>query len=270
MVVSRTALDSPVNCPSGRRSIPLRSIPIPHACPPQVRLRALSRSPWFGLLDDRQICALDANASRHRWAAGEHLFRDGEGADALFVIVEGRVKLFQRRIDGTERTTDILGPGMHLGAIGNGRRPVQRVTAEALVDTCTLRIEQAVFRRVLLEHPRVALQVVDDVTDRLARIQDEASGWMARPVAARLAAVLLRLATRLGRDRGHRGILLDVPLSRADLAGLAGSTPESVSRVLSRWKDEHVVDSGRRWVALLDIERLRRTVAEGWGESAAG
>ena len=63
-------------------------------------------------------------------------------------------------------------------------------------------------------------------------------------------------AEKVGKDRGREGIMLEVPLSRADLAGLARSTPESVSRVMSRWKREGLVDSGRRWTALLDVRRL--------------
>ncbi|HWV26144.1 MAG TPA: helix-turn-helix domain-containing protein, partial [Aeromicrobium sp.] len=73
----------------------------------------------------------------------------------------------------------------------------------------------------------------------------------------RVATALLRLADKLGKDRGAEGIVLEVPLSRADLAGLARSTPESVSRVMSRWKKEGIIDSGRRWTALLDVERLQ-------------
>lgn len=259
----------PVRSPGRRRTIPLRVLPIPHECPLPVRLRALSRSRWFHSLDERQLRALDERMTRCSWGAGETFFRAGEGADALYIIAEGRVRLSQRAADGTERATDILGPSMPLGAVGVGRRTVQRETAEALVDTCALRIEQAVFHQILLEHPTVAVRVVEAVTDRLSQLQNETGGWMTRPVAARLAAVLLRLSVRLGRDRGHRGILLDVPLCRADLAGLTGSTPESVSRVLSRWKEEAIIDSGRRWVALLDVEHLRRTAAEGWDGAVA-
>jgi CRP-like cAMP-binding protein len=102
--------------------------------------------------------------------------------------------------------------------------------------------------------------MVDDVTARLSRMEDDLGAQRNQTVAARLAVVLLRLADKVGRDRGRQGILLEVPLSRADLSGLARSTPESVSRVMSRWKQEGVVDSGRRWVALLDRDRLEQTV----------
>lgn len=263
MTTSQTAAAEAAHSPGSRRTIPVSSVRIPHVCSPSMRLSALSRSPWLRSLDDSQLRALDATMTRRCWAAGEQLFRTGEDADALFVVAEGRVKLSQLRSDGSEAVTDIVGPGVLLGVIRTEGHRIQRETAEALVDTCTLRVPQAVFRRVLLENPSVAVQVIEEVTDRLARAQDETGGRMSRPVAVRLAAVLLRLSATLSRDRGAGGILLEVPLSRADIAGLTGSTPESVSRVLSRWKDEAVVDSGRRWVALLDVERLQRIALEG-------
>ena len=77
-----------------------------------------------------------------------------------------------------------------------------------------------------------------------------------------MARVLLRLADKLGEDRGSEGIMLEVPLSRADLAGLARSTPESVSRVMSRWKKAGIIDSGRRWTAVLDRPRLEQLADE--------
>ncbi len=57
------------------------------------------------------------------------------------------------------------------------------------------------------------------------------------------------------------GVLLEVPLSCADLAGLAGSTAESVSRVMSRWKKQGLSDSGRRWTAMRDRTQLEQIAA---------
>lgn len=124
-----------------------------------------------------------------------------------------------------------------------------------------LRIGQDDFRQVLIEHPRVGLRVLDDVSARLARTQSDIGGQATRTVPQRVATALLRLADKLGEDRGPQGIMLEVPLSRADLAGLARSTPESVSRIMSRWKRDGLIDSGRRWTALLDRERLEHEAA---------
>jgi CRP-like cAMP-binding protein len=225
-----------------------------------VRLAGLARAPYFHELDEHQLERIDSLMTRRRRVAGEILFRAGDAADELFLVAEGRVKLHHLRPDGSDVVSGILAPGDVFGALGTSGGPVHHQTAEALVDTCVLCIRLSVFRRVLCELPPVALQMVDDVTARLSRMEDDLGAQRNQTVAARLAVVLLRLADKVGRDRGRQGILLEVPLSRADLSGLARSTPESVSRVMSRWKQEGVVDSGRRWVALLDRDRLEQTV----------
>ncbi|WP_141321805.1 Crp/Fnr family transcriptional regulator, partial [Cellulomonas uda] len=93
---------------------------------------------------------------------------------------------------------------------------------------------------------------------RLARAHDDIGGQSTDTVPQRVATALLRLADKVGRDRPGEGLLLEVPLSRADLAALARTTPESVSRVMSGWKQQGVVASGRRWTAILDRDRLEQ------------
>lgn len=245
-----------------QHTTPLRKVRIPHTCARSVRLSALSRVPYFRGLDEQELDQVDARMTRHRWAAGESLFREGDAADALFVVAQGRVKLSQVRADGITTVLDILTPGEAPGAMGVLGEPTHRQTATALVDTCSLRIGQLDFRELLVQHPHVALHVLDDVSDRLARVQSDIGGQVTQTVPARVATALLRLADKIGNERPNGVTLLEVPLSRADLGGLARSTPESVSRVMSRWKRGGLIASGRRWVALRDRDRLQR-IADG-------
>ena len=115
---------------------------------------------------------------------------------------------------------------------------------------------------MLTEHPTVALRVLDDVAARLALARSDLGRHSTDTVAQRVAATLLRLADKLGQERADDGgTLLQIPLSRADLAGMTGSTPESVSRVMSQLRKNQVIDSGRRWTAVLDRDRLTDVAA---------
>lgn len=238
-----------------RRTIPLHEVTLPHECPRPVRLSVLSRAPYFVGLDESELDRIDALMRTSTVAGGDAVYRAGDPANALYVVAEGRVKVSQTSAEGTETVTDILVPGELFGAMGVLGEPEHLQSAEALVNSCLLRIGPSDFRDVLAGDARIGLRVLDDVAARLARAQADV-GETTGSVAQRVAGVLLRLADKLGKDHGADGILLDVPLSRADLAGLARSTPESVSRVMSRWKREGVVDSGRRWTAVLDRSRL--------------
>ncbi|MGO1285240.1 MAG: Crp/Fnr family transcriptional regulator [Brachybacterium sp.] len=244
-----------------RRTIPLQEITLPHQCPRPVRMYVLARAPYFLGLAEAELGRIDDRMQARTYAPDAPIYRAGDRAEALYVVAEGRVKLSQVTAGGTETVADILVPGELFGAMSSLGEPDHLHSASALVGSCVLRIEQADFRQVLAEQPRIALRVLDDVAARLARAQSDMSGQSTEAVPQRVATALLRLAGKLGQDRGRDGIMLEVPLSRADLAGLARSTPESVSRVMSRWKQEGLIDSGRRWTALLDRARLENEAA---------
>lgn len=245
----------PVPPPAGRRTIPLTEITLPHECPRPVRMYVLSRAPYFEGLGEEALDEIDARMRARTFAPSQPIYHAGDPADSLYVVAEGRVKISQTTAEGTETVTDILVPGELFGAMSALGEPYHLQSASALVGTCALRINQRDFRQVLAEQPGVALRVLDDVTARLSRAQSDI-GQSADSVPQRVARALLRLGEKLGEDRGPEGLMLEVPLSRADLAGLARSTPESVSRVMSKWKKEGVIDSGRRWTAILDPQRL--------------
>lgn len=248
--------------PAGtRRMIPLEEITLPHECPRPVRHYVLARAPYFRGLTTPELDRIDRRMRTMSFPADAPIYHVGDGANALYVVAEGRVKLSQVTEDGAETVTDILVPGEMFGAMGALGEPFHHHSASALVGTCVLRIGQEDFRAVLAADTRISLRVLDDVAARLAQAQRDISGQSTDTVRQRVARALLRLANKLGKDRGSTGLVLEVPLSRADLAGLARSTPESVSRVMSLWRKEGVIDSGRRWTALRDLERLRAEAA---------
>lgn len=244
-----------------RRRIPLRDVTLPHVCPWPIRQRALSRSPYFAGLDEQVLESIDERMQATSWAEGESLFHAGDPAQALFIVAEGRIKLSAVTVNGTESITDVLVPGELFGAMSTIGSPVHQHTATAMVGSCALRIDQGAFREVLSEHPGIALRVLDDVATRLARAHADVGGQVDHTVAQRVATALLRLAAKAGTMQRDGSVLIEIPLSRADVAGLARSTPESVSRVMSAWRAQGIIDSGRRWTALRDRAALEQIAA---------
>jgi CRP-like cAMP-binding protein len=78
----------------------------------------------------------------------------------------------------------------------------------------------------------------------------------------RIAAALLRLAGKLGEVRGEN-VLIQLPFSRQDLAAMSGVTTETVSRVMSVFAQDRLINSGRKWVTISDAKRLKQLVEMG-------
>lgn len=228
---------------------------MPHTCPRPLRLDVLAHAPYFKSLDPEAIAAIDARMQVKGYAEREVVYRTRTPSAHLFILATGRVKVLRPSLGGNDVLVDIITPGGMFGSVAALGDSTYPDTAEALTVSCALRISAADFKNVLAEHPVVALAVLDDVADRLERAHEAVRTLSGGTVEQRVAATLLTLADKLGEQRVE-GLLLQLPLSRADLAAMTGTTTESVSRTLSRLRKQGVIETGRRWTAVRDREAL--------------
>lgn len=260
-------MSSPLPTPaprSGRRQTPLRpTCATPHHCPAPVRMRVLQQVPLFAGLSDVELAGIDARMVSLAWSTGDTLYRAGDRAEHLFVLAAGRAKAWRGTPDGHEIVVDLLAPGDLFGGLQILGHLQHTETVQALATTCALRIGTEQFRELLTDYPQVALRVLDDTAALLAQARSDVARVSTATVAQRVAARLVTLAEKFGQDCGDgRGTLIQLPLTRRDLAGMTGSTPESVSRVMSSLRKDGVIDSGRGWTAVVDRDRLRALAAD--------
>jgi len=183
--------------------------------------------------------------TRVRRVRGQSFFRQGAVAHNFHVLLEGRVKLTQLTPEGQMVLLRLVVAGDAFGgvaALGNRTYPVSAVAAE----NCeALAWGGRTVDRLLRRHPQFAINLIEFLADRLHDMQARYEELATEQVEQRLARVLLRLVGRTGR-RVESGVLVDVRLSRQDLAEMTGTTLFTVSRILSRWQDAGVIQSKRQ------------------------
>lgn len=239
-----------------RRTTPLaHGCEAPHSCPRPLRLDVLAHAPYFASLSREEIAGIDQRMHVRGYVAGELIYRSGEPATHLFILATGRVKVLRPSLQGGDVLVDVITPGALFGSVAALGDSIYPDTAEALTVGCALRISASDFRQVLRQHASVALAVLDDVAARLEDAHRSVRRLSGGTVEQRVAATLLTLASKLGEPRGDT-VLIQLPLSRADLAAMTGTTTESVSRTLSDLRRRGVIDTGRRWTAITDRAAL--------------
>lgn len=249
--------------PSGRRHVPLRPMcAAPHSCSPAVRMKVLQQVPLLRGLSNAELTRVDARMTSLAWSEAQDVYRAGESAEHLYVLASGRAKAVHLSAAGDEHVVDLLAPGDLFGGLALLGTLEHHETVRAMTTMCALRVDTAAFRQILLEHPEVAVRALEMTAGRLEQARRDLTSRSLAPVPQRVAAVLLRLARKFGQRQEDGAVLIQVPLSRADIASIAGSTPESVSRAMSRWRTEGLIDSGRRWTEIRQPARLAQ-IAEG-------
>ncbi len=240
-----------------RRSTPLETEQIePQMCSISRRLQILSRVPFFAHLSASEIGAVNQLFHEHGYAAGEAIYHAGDKAARLYVVASGKVKVTRPTLAGQSVLLEIHAPGEFFGSLSELGDAEYTDTAQAQTPCCILGIGARDFQSILQQYPVVALEVLRIVAERLQDAQETIRQLSANSVESRVAATLVKLAEKLGTET-KAGTLIQTPLSRQDLAEMTGTTTETVSRVLSHFRAEGLISSGRRWIALTDRSRLK-------------
>lgn len=212
---------------------------------PAATADLLSRVSLFASLDAEALAQV-ARASRTRSeAAGTAFFREGDDASSFFVIHAGTVKLTQVTPEGHQVVMRLIHAGDAFGGIavfGGGTYPV---TAEAVTDVIVYEWSGPVMVALMEKHPRLAINAGRFIAGRLHELQVQYRQLATEKVERRVARALVRLVQQAG-TRVEAGVLIDLPLSREDIAQMTGTTLFTVSRIVSRWESEGLLEAGRQ------------------------
>jgi CRP-like cAMP-binding protein len=247
---------------SERRKSPVDAESItPQMCSTDVRLEVLSRVPFFAGLADEDLRRINRLFREQGFASGEAIYFAGDPAARLYVVAEGKVKLMRHTWAGKDVMLDMLALGEFFGSLSTLGHDQYPDTAQSQTAACVLSIESEEFRDILKDYPQVALKVLDITSERLKSAHETIRQLSVFSVERRIAHTLLKLGEKLGQQ-DKVGLLIQVPLSRDDLAEMTGTTTESASRVMSQFQKDGLIESGRQWVAITDLEGLESIAQE--------
>lgn len=186
-----------------------------------------------------------AGACRQKsYGRQETIFLEGAPADAFYIIKSGLVKIYRLTQDGREKILGVFGEGDFFGEMGLLDDSPRSAGAVSLRRAELLVMDKPDFRRLLDKYPQVALNLSRVLSERLRRANEQIQDLAFRDTRARIIRTLVTIAAERsllepGRDR------IVLPLSHQELAGLAGTSRETVTRVVAELEKRGVVQSRR-------------------------
>ncbi len=202
-----------------------------------------------------------AQAARTRAVShSEFYFHQGEPATTLYVLLTGRARLLQISAEGNEVLLGFVMPGEMFGGVSFLGQADYPLSAQAVEDCLAACWEGAIMSRLMERFPRLALNAMRHMSARMQEMQNRVRELSTERVERRIANTLLRLANQTG-VKSPAGVLINVALTRQDIAEMTGTTLYTVSRTLSRWEQEGIVESGRERV-LIRAPHALVTIAE--------
>ena len=213
------------------------------------RTAFLTQAPLFGRLSQAALEQIAACFRIKRVSRGGFVFLEGAPATNLNVLAEGRVKVVRETDEGQEVILRLIQPGEIFGGAGGWGESTYPASARAQDNVVVLQLGADEFSRLIAEQPAFAQAVIHELGQRLRVAETRIRELQTERVERRLARALLRLANKTGMKTSV-GIELGSPVSRQDLAELAGTTLSTASRTLSAWDQQGIVSSGRERITI--------------------
>jgi CRP/FNR family transcriptional regulator, cyclic AMP receptor protein len=217
----------------------------------------LRRAPLFDGLDDEGARGLRRQMAEVKLSRGEHLFLEGEDGDALYVVMDGKMKLTRAAADGRENLLSVIGPGEMFGELSLFDPRPRTSSASAVTDAVLALLKHEALWPLLHERPEVSLHMLRALARRLRRANDVTADLVFTDVPGRVAKNLLDLADRFGTVEPD-GLHVHHDLTQEELAQLVGASRETVNKALADFAARGWLQISARSVLILDTERLRK------------
>lgn len=205
---------------------------------------------WRGLPEE-QVEQLAKIAIAQTYSKGEIIFQAGDEGSGFFIIVSGRVKVYKTSAEGKEQILHLFGAGDHFAEVPAFDGQSFPASAMALETSELLFFPRTSFLNLLQEQPNLAIKILGIFARHLRLMAQLVEDLSLKEVPGRLATYLLYLS-----DRNNSSDVVELDMTKAQLAALLGTIPETLSRVFAKLNAEDIISTNGSKIKLLDRKRL--------------
>ena len=187
--------------------------------------------------------------------AGQRILMEGSTARGIYFIESGQVKLYKSDNRGQDIILRFGGPGDVIGIDASEEKNEYEVSAMAIVNTTVCYLDYQSFMALAKRFPELSIELLKFYRKELAEIEQKSLKLATMTVPQKVADAILTMEAAFGSEGPQKPLKL--VLSRQDMASLAGTTKEQVSKIVSELNSQNIIETRGKLIVILDPERLK-------------
>lgn len=209
----------------------------------------------FEELARKQLNHILQDAETRQFPQHGFLFFQEDPADTFYVLTKGCIKLYQITPSGIPVVLHYLKPGDAFGIIAVLRNIDYPVTAEVVEDCEVLAWGSDIMKRWIMAEPVIAMNAIRILSGHVMEFQNRIREFATEKVERRVARAVLRLAQQTGK-KVKNGVQITLTITRQDIAEMAGTTLYTVSRIMSNWENQKILDWSKEHIRIVEPHEL--------------
>ncbi len=221
--------------------------------------RALKKIPIFSSLTDDELKEIEPYLLKEGFKRKEEIFSEGDSPEWFYILIEGKVKITKMSYDGKEIILELISPPDFFGGLAVLRGFPYPANAVAMEDSEVIKISRKDFLNIIDRFPDVMYEITSNLGERIKEFHETLKSIALERVESRIASLLLKLSDKIGEERDKKTVI-NMRLTKQDIAEMVGTTVETAIRVMSKLKKSGYIDDEEGKITINDIERLRSVI----------
>ncbi|HHE46954.1 MAG TPA: Crp/Fnr family transcriptional regulator [Bacteroidetes bacterium] len=214
--------------------------------------------PLLADLDEEELELVRKKLILRKFGRNSPIIFEDDVGNCLFIIKKGRVKISINAPDGGEAILAILGEGDFFGELSVIDGLARSASVTSIDGVELMMMNRNDFMELLEKVPKIAITLLKELAGRIRKSDSQISSLSLLDAKGRVAATLIRLAEDIGKVREGKVQVDELPLQR-DLANIAGTSRETISRVIKRFEDEGHCLVDHNTLIFNDFENFKKT-----------
>lgn len=219
-------------------------------------MKNLKNIDLFKNLSDEELKEMEPYLVSAQFKKKEDIFSEGDQPEWFYIVSKGKVKITKISHDGKEIILEIISPTDIFGGVAVIRGFPYPANAVAMEDSEVFKISRRNLMRLVDRFPNLMYCIALQLGDRMKSSYDSLKNIALERVEARIAALLMKLANKVGVET-REGTLIDMRLTKQDVADMVGTTVETSIRTFSKFKKEGLVTDSDGKFIIKDKEGLQ-------------
>ena len=207
--------------------------------------------PTFDVLTEEQISLINNNSHIIQHKSGELIFMQDRPVSHLIYLKSGLIKLYMKVEEKKEIIVDVMGDNQFIGLAAIFYENLYPYSISSIEAGELVYIDAKIFRDILIENGAYAVKIMAELSSRIVFLMNRMAALTHKQVPGRLAEMLLYFSKEIYKNRE-----IQLPLTRQEIADLVQTSKETVSRTLTEFKNDRIIELDERKVTLKSIELL--------------